>query len=54
MLTSSTFVRKYALPSASSVSSAAKGLLDKGLLTCNRGEYQAMTSSSTSGSATAT
>ena len=39
-ITSSTFVRKYALPSASSVNSAAKGLLDKGLLTCNRGEYQ--------------
>ena len=35
MLTSSTFVRKYALPSASSINSAAKGLL-----TCNRGEYQ--------------
>lgn len=39
-ITSSAFVRKYSLPSASSVNSAVKGLLDKGLLTRNRGVYQ--------------
>lgn len=39
-ITSSAFVRKYSLSSASSVNSAVKGLLDKGLLTCNRGVYQ--------------
>lgn len=39
-ITSSSFVRKYSLTSASSVNSAVKGLLDKGLLTCNRGVYQ--------------
>jgi AAA+ ATPase superfamily predicted ATPase len=39
-ITSSAFVRKYSLPSASSVSSAVKGLLDRGLLTCDRGVYQ--------------
>lgn len=39
-ITSSAFVRKYSLTSASSVNSAVKGLLDKGLLTHNRGVYQ--------------
>ncbi len=39
-ITSASFVRKYTLTSASSVNSAVKGLLDKGLLTCNRGVYQ--------------
>ncbi len=39
-VTSSSFVRKYSLTSASSVNSAVKGLLDKGLLTYNRGVYQ--------------
>ena len=39
-ITSSSFVRKYSLTSASSVNSAVKGLLDKGLLTQNRGIYQ--------------
>ena len=39
-ITSASFVRKYSLTSASSVNSAVKGLLDKGLLTCNRGVYQ--------------
>ena len=39
-ITSSSFVRKYSLTSASSVNSAVKGLLDKGLLTHNRGIYQ--------------
>ncbi len=39
-ITSASFIRKYSLTSASSVNSAVKGLLDKGLLTCNRGTYQ--------------
>ena len=39
-ITSASFVRKYSLTSASSVNSAVKGLLDKGLLTCNRRVYQ--------------
>jgi len=39
-ITSSSFVRKYSLTSASSVNSAVKGLLDKGLLIQNRGIYQ--------------
>lgn len=39
-ITSSSFVRKYSLTSASSVNSAVKGLLDKGLLTHNHGVYQ--------------
>ena len=39
-ITSASFVRKYSLTSASSVNSAVKGLLDKGLLTQNRGVYQ--------------
>lgn len=38
-ITGSAFVRKYALTSASSVNSAAKGLVEKGLLTCDRGTY---------------
>ena len=39
-ITSASFVRKYSLTSASSVNSAVKGLLDKGLLTYNRSVYQ--------------
>lgn len=39
-ITSASFVRKYSLTSASSVNSAVKGLLDKGLITHNRGVYQ--------------
>ena len=39
-ITSRVFVRKYALSSASSVNSAVKGLLEKGLLNCSRGVYQ--------------
>ncbi|MGM9743516.1 MAG: ATP-binding protein [Candidatus Cryptobacteroides sp.] len=39
-LTSSRFVKKYGLISASSASSAAKGLLEKGILTSNRGIYR--------------
>lgn len=39
-LTSSAFLKKYSLPSASSVSSAVKGLMDKGLLTFNKGTYR--------------
>ena len=38
--TSRVFVWKYALSSASSVNSAVKGLLEKGLLNCSRGVYQ--------------
>ena len=39
-ITSAEFVGKYALKSASSVNSAVKGLLDKGLVTQSRGIYQ--------------
>lgn len=39
-ITSRVFVKKYALSSASSVNSAVKGLLEKGLLNCSRGVYQ--------------
>lgn len=39
-ITSGEFVDKYALQSPSSVNAAAKGLLEKGLLTCTRGVYQ--------------
>ncbi|MGM9785322.1 MAG: ATP-binding protein [Candidatus Cryptobacteroides sp.] len=38
-LTSGKFIKKYALQSASSASSAAKGLMDKGLITFDRGKY---------------
>lgn len=39
-ITSRVFVKKYGLSSASSVNSAVKGLLEKGLLNCSRGVYQ--------------
>lgn len=39
-ITSGDFVSKYSLASPSSVSSAANGLLDKGLLTCSRGVWR--------------
>ncbi len=39
-ITSSAFIKKYSLTSASSASSAVKGLLDRGLLSCKRGIYQ--------------
>ena len=34
------FIRKYHLPSASSVASAAKGLLEKDFITNDKGTYQ--------------
>lgn len=36
----SKFLRKYHLPSASSVASAAKGLLEKDFITNDKGTYQ--------------
>ena len=39
-ITSGDFVSKYSLASPSSVSSAANGLLDKGLVTCSRGVWR--------------
>lgn len=38
-ITSGEFVKKYGLPSASSVASAVKGLLERDLITASNGEY---------------
>ena len=38
---SAAFLKKHRLPSASSVSSAVKGLLEKDFITVNKGEYTA-------------
>ena len=40
-VTGESFVKKYKLPSASSVSSAIKGLLDKDFITIDKGYYSA-------------
>lgn len=39
-VTSSAFIKKYRLPSASSVQSALKGLLEKDFITKEQGVYQ--------------
>ncbi len=38
-ITSTAFIKKYGLPSASTVQSAVKGLLDKDFVTYERGIY---------------
>jgi len=38
-ITGSAFIKKHKLPSASSVTSAVKGLLDKDFITCDKGVY---------------
>ena len=38
---SAAFLKKHKLPSASSVTSAIKGLLEKDFITVNKGEYMA-------------
>ena len=40
-VTSGAFLKKHKLPSASSVSSAIKGLLDKDFITMDKGTYMA-------------